>query len=91
MNRLGFVVIILKNRKLNASKVNAILSEFGNVIIGRMGLAHESERISIISLIVNATNDEIGALTGKLGQIKQVEVFSGLSKGKLKMEEAIDE
>ncbi|MGC8691327.1 MAG: TM1266 family iron-only hydrogenase system putative regulator [Caldisericaceae bacterium] len=91
MKRLGFIVVILKDRKSNAPKVNEILSEFGDVIIGRMGLAHEKEEISIISLIIDATTDEIGSLTGKLGQIEQVEVFSGLSKGKIKKEDVIDE
>ncbi len=78
--RLGFVGIIIQERKASAPLVNSILSEFGQIIIGRMGIPHLKDERSIITLIVEATTDELGALTGKLGIIAGVSVKSALSK-----------
>jgi putative iron-only hydrogenase system regulator len=78
--RLGFVGIILKDRKLNAPKVNQILSEYGNMIVARMGLPYEKKNCSVITLIVDTSTDELGTLTGKLGLLKGVSVKSALSK-----------
>jgi len=80
LKRLGFVGIIIQDRKVSAGLVNTILSEFGQIIVGRMGIPHLKDKRSIITLIVEATTDELGALTGKLGKIPGVSVKSGLSK-----------
>jgi putative iron-only hydrogenase system regulator len=60
--------------------VNDLLTQYGNIIAGRMGLPHHQRDINIITLIVDATTDEIGALTGKLGMIEGVTVKSTLAK-----------
>ncbi len=78
--RLGFVGIIIENRKEAAPAVNAVLSEFGDAVIGRMGIPHAKKNYSVIALIVDATTDEVGALTGKLGKISGVSVKSALSR-----------
>jgi putative iron-only hydrogenase system regulator len=78
--RLGFVGVIIHNRKKVALEVNSILTEFGDLVIGRMGMPHVKRELSVIVLIVNATTDELGALTGKLGKISGVSVKSALSK-----------
>jgi len=78
--RLGFVGVIIHNRKKVAPEVNSILTEFGDLVIGRMGIPHAKRELSVIVLIVNATTDGLGALTGKLGKIEGVSVKSGLSK-----------
>lgn len=78
--RLGFVGIIIHNRKKNAPVVNNILTEFGDLIVGRMGIPHVKKELSVIVLIVNASTDGLGALTGKLGKINGVSVKSALSK-----------
>ena len=72
--------VIIENRKKSASSVNKILSDFGDIIIGRIGLPYEKKDCSVITLIVDATTDEVGALTGKLGSIKGISVKSALSK-----------
>ena len=79
--RLGFVGVILKDRKVNAPKVNQILSEYADIVIARMGLPYEKKNCSVITLIIDATTDQLGTLTGKLGLIKGVSVKSALSKG----------
>jgi putative iron-only hydrogenase system regulator len=78
--RLGFVGIIIHSRKKAAPMVNNILTEFGDLIAGRMGIPHVKKELSVIILIVNATTNEVGALTGKLGKIIGVSVKSALSK-----------
>ena len=78
--RLGFVGIIIHNRKKAAPLVNNILTEFGELVIGRMGIPHVKKELSVIVLIVNATTDGLGALTGKLGKVNGVSVKSALSK-----------
>jgi len=80
--RLGFVGIILDDRKRSAPGVNSILTEFGDIILGRMGIPHLKHNHNVIVLIVDATTDEIGALTGKLGKVKGVVVKSALGKVK---------
>jgi len=78
--RLGFVGIIIHNRKKAAHAVNDILSEFGQIIVGRMGIPNVKKELSVIVLIVDATTDELGALTGKLGTLDEISVKSALSK-----------
>jgi len=76
--RMGVVAIIIKDRKAVSAKVNEILTEYGEIIIGRMGIPYREKNISIISLIVEATTDELGSMTGKLGMIPNVDVKSTL-------------
>jgi len=79
-NRLGFVGIIIEDRKKYSEEVNKILSNFGEIIIGRMGMPYKEKGCAIITLIIDATTDELGALTGQLGAIKGISVKSALSK-----------
>jgi len=78
-NRVGVIGIVIEDRQAVA-QVNQILSEHAEMIIGRMGLPHQSRDISVISLIVDGTTDQVGSLTGKLGNIPQVTVKSALTK-----------
>ncbi|MFC1467431.1 TM1266 family iron-only hydrogenase system putative regulator [Verrucomicrobiota bacterium] len=78
--RLGFVGIIIENRAQNATEVNDLLSQFGHIIIARTGVPYEKRDCSAITLIIDATTDELGTLTGKLGRLAGVAVKSMLSK-----------
>ena len=80
--RLGFIGIIIENRKLSSDKVNQILSDFGDLIIARTGIPYDKRNCCVITLVVDATTDDLGKLTGKLGLIEGVAVKSALSKGK---------
>jgi putative iron-only hydrogenase system regulator len=77
---VGVVAIIVKKRKTVAAEVNEVLTRFGDIILGRMGLPYPARELNIITLIVDATTDQIGALTGKLGMISDVTVKSTLAK-----------
>jgi putative iron-only hydrogenase system regulator len=79
--RLGFVGIVIEDRTKSASLVNTILSDFGELIIARTGIPYHKKKCFVITLVVDATTDELGVLTGKLGMISGVTVKSALSKG----------
>ncbi|HHY90443.1 MAG TPA: CopG family transcriptional regulator [Clostridiales bacterium] len=78
-NRVGVVGIVVEDTE-QAEKINSILHEHASIIVGRMGIPYKERKISVISLIVDGTTDEISALTGKLGKIKDVHVKSALTK-----------
>ena len=78
--RVGFIGIIIEDRQKNADAVNHILSTFGEKILARTGIPYKEKNISVITLVVDASVDEVGALTGKLGALPGVTVKSGLAK-----------
>lgn len=77
--RIGVVGIVIENIE-NADKVNSILHDYASIIVGRMGVPYREKNISVISLIVDGTSDQISAMTGKLGKIEGVNVKSALTK-----------
>ncbi|MDD3899355.1 MAG: iron-only hydrogenase system regulator [Syntrophomonadaceae bacterium] len=78
-NRLGVIGIVIENRE-EVPRVNEILSNHAEMIIGRMGLPYREKNVAVISLIVDGTTDQLGSLTGKLGNIPGITVKSALSK-----------
>lgn len=80
MKRLGFIGIIIDDREKSAGQVNQVLSENAELILARTGLPKAKEKTSVITLVIHASTDELGILTGKLGNIPGVSVKSGLAK-----------
>jgi len=78
--RLGFVGIVVEDRT-QAARVNEILSHYGEIIRGRMGIPDKDTGKAVIGLIVEGTNDQLGALTGKLGNLPGVQAKSALTRG----------
>ncbi len=76
--RIGVIGVFIKDRLKSAQTVNTILADNGSLIIGRLGLPCPERGISVISLIIEATTDEVGAFTGKLGMLDGVRVKSFL-------------
>jgi len=77
--RIGVIGIVVEEREKVTHKLNDILSEFGHLIIGRMGVPSRDLGLSIISLIVEGTSDDIGAMTGKLGNLPGITLKSALT------------
>lgn len=69
--RLALISIIVSNRGAS-EQINALLSEYGEYIIGRMGIPYKERQISLISIAIDAPNEKINALTGKLGMLEGV-------------------
>ncbi len=78
-NRLGIVGIVVENRDQSAA-LNAILHQYADIIVGRLGIPYRSRGVSIISLAVDGSNDVISAMTGKIGQLEGVTVKSIITK-----------
>ncbi len=69
--RIALIGIIVED--LNSTdKINEILHNYSQYIVGRMGLPYRSRNVAIISVIIDAPENEISALSGKLGMIKGV-------------------
>ncbi len=66
--RVALIGIIVKKRE-NAERLNEILHEYGEYIIGRMGVPYKERDISVISIAIDAPQDKISALSGKIGMI----------------------
>lgn len=64
----------------SANKINDLLHEYSEYIIGRMGIPYKDKEVSVISVIVDGPNDVIGAISGKIGMIKGVSVKALYSK-----------
>lgn len=75
--RIGLIGVIVEE-KGHIKELNDLLSQYGHLIVGRMGIPHHGA-VNVIVVIIEGNNDEIGALTGKLGSIKGVMVRSALS------------
>ncbi len=78
--RVGFIGIILDDREKSAAAVNAVISEMASIVVARVGIPYKERGCSVITLVVDATTDQVGCLTGRLGKIAGVSVKSGLSR-----------
>lgn len=79
--RIGSVLILI-DKKDEVRQLNEIISSFANIVIGRQGISLHHKNTSIISLVLEGTTDELGALTGKLGRLKGMQVKSVVIKNK---------
>ena len=77
--RLGVIAIVIEDLE-QAEQVNALIHEYNDLMVGRMGIPYKERNISVISLMVDGITDRINALTGKLGRIEKVQVKSMLTK-----------
>ena len=77
--RIAVIGIVIENDRSASSKVNEILSCYGDYVIGRMGVPDKQNDVYCISIIVKATTEIISAMTGKLGRIQNVTVKSAVT------------
>ena len=77
--RVALIGIIVEEPD-SVGELNAILHDYGQYIIGRMGIPYRQRGISIISIAVDAPQDVISALSGKLGALPGVSTKTILSK-----------
>ncbi|MDL2307260.1 iron-only hydrogenase system regulator [Desulfovibrio sp. OttesenSCG-928-C06] len=69
--RVAIIGIIVEH-EADIRRLNDLLSQYGDYIIGRMGLPYRKRRINIISVVLDAPQDIISALSGKLGMLPHV-------------------
>ncbi len=70
-NKIAVVAIIVSD--LNAvERINSLLHEFGEYVIGRLGLPYKKKNVNVISVVMDAPPEKINGLSGKLGMIEGV-------------------
>lgn len=76
--RIALIAVIVENLQ-SVEELNSILHEYGKYVIGRMGLPYRKCNISILSVAVDAPQDVISALSGKIGRLDGVSVKTAYS------------
>ena len=69
--RVAIIGIILE-KKDEVEKLNSILHEYSNRIIGRTGMPYSKKSINIITIVIDAPQDEINTLSGKIGKLSGI-------------------
>ena len=72
MEKRVAVLGIIVEDMASAPKVNEVLHEYSEYIIGRMGLPHIEKNLNVISVVIDAPMDIINALSGKIGRVDGV-------------------
>ena len=62
------------------AEMNAILHQYADIIVGRLGIPYRSRGVSIIALAVDGSMDAISGMTGRLGKLPGVSVKAAVSK-----------
>lgn len=84
-NRISVVSIIIEDTDI-AAMVNKLLHDFGEFIIGRMGIPYKNLGVSIICVVMDAPGDITSSLSGKLGMLKGVSTKTVVAKQQNKKE-----
>ena len=69
--RVAVISIIIENPE-SVGEMNELLHQYSKYVIGRMGIPYREKNISIVSIAIDAPQDEISALSGKIGKLKGV-------------------
>jgi putative iron-only hydrogenase system regulator len=77
--RIAIIGIIVENKN-SVERLNSILHEYSDYIIGRMGIPYPKRHIQVISVAMDAPNDIISAVSGKLGMLPNVNIKTVYSK-----------
>ena len=76
--RVAIIGIIVENRD-SVERLNSLLHEYGNYIIGRMGIPYREKGIHIVSIAVDAPQDVISAMAGKIGKLDGISAKTAYS------------
>lgn len=76
--RVAVMGIIVENPD-SASSLNSLLHEYSKYIIGRMGIPYREKNINIISIAIDAPQNVISALSGKVGNIEGISIKTAYS------------
>jgi putative iron-only hydrogenase system regulator len=77
-SRIGAVIILISGGA-DVGRVNRIISEHAQMILGRQGIPLRDRAVNVISLVIEGDTDQIGSLSGKLGRLPGVKVKSVLA------------
>ena len=71
--RVAVMGIVVENTD-SVERLNTLLHEYGSYIIGRMGIPYRARNINIVSIAIDASQDVISALSGKIGNLDGISV-----------------
>lgn len=71
--RIALIGIIVENSD-SVEQLNHLLHEYGSFIVGRMGISYEKKNVNIISVAIDAPQDIISALSGRIGRLDGIGV-----------------
>ena len=74
------VIGVIVEKYESAEALNSVLHEYGQYIIGRMGIPYRAKGINIISIAMDAPQDKINALSGKIGRLPGVSSKAAYSR-----------
>lgn len=77
--RVAIISIIVENDEV-IEKINEYLHKYKQYILGRMGIPYRERKISVISIVLDAPEDKISALSGKLGRLDGVSIKTVYSR-----------
>ena len=77
--RVAVMGIIVENTD-SINVLNGILHDYGEYVVGRVGIPYREKGINIISVAVDAPQDVISAMTGKIGRLQGIEVKTAYSR-----------
>lgn len=77
-SRIGAVIVLIEEEG-DIQRINHIISEHSELILGRQGIPLRERSKNVISLVLEGNTDRIGSLTGKLGRLPGVKVKSVLA------------
>lgn len=66
--RVAVIGIIVENKE-SVPALNKLLSEYGEYIIGRMGIPYKEKKVNVISIVIDAPQDVINTLSGNIGRL----------------------
>ena len=72
-NRVAVISVIVEEGG-DTNALNALLHEYGQYIVGRMGIPYRNRKINIISVVIDAPQDDIATLSGKIGNLPNISV-----------------
>ncbi len=77
--RVALLGIVVENTD-SAEKLNSVLHQYREYIVGRMGIPYHKKGINIISVAVDAPNDVISTLSGRIGMLAGVSIKTVYAK-----------
>ena len=70
-SRVAVISIIISDNS-SVENINALLHDYGEYIIGRMGVPYRNKQVNIISIAIDAPQDKINTLAGRIGRLNGV-------------------
>lgn len=74
------VISIVVEKAESVDDLNSLLHEYGEYILGRMGIPYREKKVNLISIAIDAPQDVINTLTGNLGKLDGVTAKAAYSK-----------